>query len=272
MRDVSDQLRDIVVQGSGDLCRRLARELDRGGHTKRACLDNFLSRYEKVDGEMRIGLAGFGASSLEVLKILLSLLDNSTGRYCTPLSTIPVKIVLFDAKVERTHHVVDGLIFYMKESLTQIATSESGESITRAELNDFIEAAEARLKLLAAGGQLKLIQQRFDWNSMVVNDGKLVANYREEAPVELSCVIDCAPFIEGLSDAQKSIIEELQPPLAFEEVSSGIWRTTLGEAQFNESLALIGAAFTPKSTWSTTQFHMEADRILESFFPRISGN
>jgi hypothetical protein len=82
----------------------------------------------------------------------------------------------------------------------------------------------------------------------------------------LSCIIDCAPFIEGISTSQKQILDGL-PALRFSPASAGGWKTEIEDETARKRLALLGAAFSTKREWGVQNFEQEAQKAIATFFP-----
>jgi hypothetical protein len=89
-------------------------------------------------------------------------------------------------------------------------------------------------------------------------------NAELDGPGELSCIIDCAPFINGLSEKQADILRELADIQISKRGELEWWAELAQGARRN--IALLGAAFTPSSRWNESQWAEQATEALIEFY------
>lgn len=271
LRALPGELRGNVIQGAGELCVKLTEELPLCGN-REECLGRLLSRYPlTTDGVVRIGLAGVGASMIEVVKILESLLDKPsslTDKYRSRGSgTPPVELVIFDADIGREGTLFDGVCWHLRRFLSYVtAEAVEGDRVRAQEVEEYKRNAEARLIRFGLRGQVQVVPSRVDWDRVRLQDGFLLATTESSpCPAPLSVLIDCAPFEQGIGREQRAVIEEL-PLLNFHQLKPSLWKATRKEELCKGRLALAGAAFRPKTEWGVQLLHAQAKEIIGEFY------
>lgn len=270
LRDISVELRRNVIQGAGELCAKLSEELPNSS-TKEECLGRLLSRYPRTaEGVVRIGLAGVGASMIEVVKILESLLDKPSSpsdRYRTRGPGTPVELVVFDAEVGREGSLFDGLCWHLRRFLSYVAAEATEGAPSRAqEVEEFKRNAEARLIRFDSSHQLQVVPSRVDWDRVMLHDGFILPALNSSvSSTPLSVLIDCAPFEQGIGREQRNVIEDL-PVLNLEQLKPSLWKASRVDNLCKGRLALAGAAFRPKTEWGAQLMHTQAQQIIDEFY------
>jgi|GEM_PF-4097378 len=265
LREVSSELHHYVIRGAGELCAKLARELPQSD-SKEACLDRLLMKFKPVRGEsIRIGLVGLGASMIEVVKILETLLekpDGEDGKYLTVHSRQPIEIVIFDPHIK---HV--GTLFYgLYGRLWSLLGSSQQE--TTDDVTQYNSATVGRFEKFYTSGQLSIEPYRIDWNTVRVCDHVLVPKTETGRELTaLSLLIDCAPFEEGIGPEQYAVIEALDM-IELEKVKSSLWRAHGVTPEWKDRLALAGAAVIPRRGWSSGRIEDQAKEIIGDFYPK----
>lgn len=270
LRDIPAELRRNVIQGAGELCVKLTEELPHSS-SREECLARLLSRYPRTaEGIVRIGLAGVGASMIEVVKIIESLLDkpsDPSDKYRTRGHGTPVELVIFDAEVGREGSLFDGLCSRLRRFLSssEVTTFQSPLSVAQ-EIEKFKRNAETRLVRFNSSRQLQVVPSRVDWTRLMLQEGFIVPSTDiSELSAPLSVLIDCAPFEQGIDGEQRAVIEEL-PILNFQQLKPSLWSASRVEQQCKGRLALAGAAFRPKTEWAALRMYTQACQIIDEFY------
>jgi hypothetical protein len=264
MKEVSCELRHHVILGAGELCRRLANELPLAG-SKEGALDRLLAQYKRFNGEtVRIGLVGLGASMIEVVKIFETLLgkpDEVDHRYRTQGSGIPVELVIYDH-----HSRIDGSLFDgFRRNLRQLL-SVSPEVDMLPESREFNEVAEARFVNFAKSAQIRVVPDWINWSRVVLSDGFVIPKTEPASNSEvLSVIIDCAPFMEGIDQQQKEVIEDLDM-VKFDQIEPSRWRAPQVDPAWKRRLAFVGACALPRGQWSIPSIEAQVKQIVEDFY------
>jgi hypothetical protein len=264
LREVPPDLRQHVIRGGGELCMRLAKALP-DAQSYEQCLEHVLSPYKRINGEtIRIGLTGLGSSTFEVMKILDTLLtkpDGAAGKYRLPISGTPIELVVFEP------HLGDWKDPY--QSLLQLLAMRflmPTEMPTPAESRQANGKIVERFLKFQESGQLVLVPERLEWMAIRLREGFIETDSKSVmCPEQLSVVIDCSPFEEGLGPEQRAVFEELDM-VTLNQVKPNLWRVKGIKPEWQGRLAFAGAIALPKYTWSAERIEAQAKQIIGSFF------
>lgn len=276
LRPTPAELRGHIIRGAGELCRQLD-EVKQCNMTREAAFDTFFSRFKAVTDEtLSIGLVGFGASCLEVIKVFCALLEPPSVEYPyfrLPVSNRPVVFTLIDSGLARFFGSgsVD-LMEYLRVGLEKIMGSrEQGSVLTRQEEESFRVAAKSRIANLLRAGQLRVVPSKCDWSSIRLNDGIIECRLNESEIQNFSCIIDCAPFLPGVGEQHRETIKDLQG-LTWSQMDGGGWKVQLRGEELRSTIGLVGAAFSPRSEWDGRAiFKQSLDTVLGMFPPGGGG-
>lgn len=270
IREVAPELTRYVIRGGGELCKMLSSALPVVAQ-KEECLDRVLRNYNRVDGEtLRIGLIGLGPSMFEVLKVLDAFLYRSEGApqtYRLKGSGTPIELVLYEPHLAGHSTTHQGLLSLLRDRLVKPPESMVPDSVRHSNR----KIAERFIKL-SASGQLTLVPERFDWDSLKLNEGFLVSpkSCSACAPQQLSLVIDCAPFEEGIGEEQHALIQELDM-VELQQVKGKLWRVKEVHPAWQKRLAFAGAAVLPRWRWNAIQMESDAHQIIERFYGKSAS-
>jgi hypothetical protein len=266
LKEVAPHLQKYVIQGGGHLCEQLRNELA-AGVPKSECLGRLLSRFKRTEnGAVRIGLIGVGATTIEVVKVFETLLEppsEANSRYRTKGSGIPVEFVVFAPQVPPDCATAPALFELMSRGFGP------DEVDGRPQSEEFVvykRESVDRFRRLFSAGQLDVERRRFNWDDIIIHDEGVIEGTEAGAPRMFSCLIDCAPFIEGFGRAQRSVIQDLAG-LHLWSIGNGGWRAQRDEVRHKGRLALVGAAFSPKVRWLVNHFQVQARQTMDEFYP-----
>jgi hypothetical protein len=264
LREPPRELRDHVIRGGGELCMQLGQALNEGTPPEQ-CLEQVLGRYKKVGGEtLRIGLVGLGPSSFEVVKILETLLrkpDEYSQRYRMPISGTAVELVLYDPHIGSSGEVYQGLLKLLRDRLAIPKEVDIGIK-TR---ESYRRVAE-RLISFRKAEQLTLVPHPLNWEGLELREGFVVPEERcPSCPQQLSVLIDCSPFEEGIGPAQRALIKDLDM-VHLQPVKSNLWKIKEIRPDWQDRLAFAGAAILPRWKWNVDQIKAQAKEIFERFY------
>jgi hypothetical protein len=269
LREIPESIRTHVIMGAGELCATLDTY-----HANQVpyedCLTHLLRNYKTTsEGSLRIGMVGVGMSFVEVVKIFEALLDkpsHETGKYTIRGSSIPVEFVVYAPRLTYDKVSWQDLCQSVEKGLSELPPVYSGPDRQRAEDEslEYKKAGVSRVGHFGKSGQLRVIPRRFDWALADKRDGMIRTNAELDGPGELSCIIDCAPFINGLSEKQADILRELADIQISKRGELEWWAELAQGARRN--IALLGAAFTPSSRWNESQWAEQATEALIEFY------
>jgi hypothetical protein len=264
LREVTSELRPYVIRGGGELCTELARALPLVSG-REACLDSILERYRKVNGEViRIGLVGLGASTFEVLKVFETLLrepDEYSPKYRLPMSGTPVEFVLYDSHLAGATHPYQRLLKLLLERLAIPREADVVQAV-----RDSNKKVAERFIKFCESKQIHLEPSRFDWDEAGVSEGFVVATRNSSVSSnQLSLVIDCAPFEEGIGVEQRALFKELKM-VDLQEVKPRLWKVKDIDPSWRGRLAFAGASVLPRWRWNVDQMKEDAKEIIGRFY------
>jgi hypothetical protein len=264
LREPPRELRDYVIRGGGELCGHLAEALTECNSMEQS-LERVLERYQTVkEDTIRIGLVGLGPSAFEVLKVLETFLrkpDEYSAKYRTPVSGKPVELVLYDPHLVGSATVYQGLLRLLFERLA--IPPEVNVGIKTRE--SYRRVAE-RLIAFHESDQLILVPHNLDWAGLKLREGLVVADEKcSSCPQELSLIIDCAPFVEGIGPQQRAIIKDLDI-VNLQEFKPNLWKVKDIKPEWQSRLAFAGAAVLPRWRWNADQITAQAQEIFERFY------
>lgn len=267
-KTIPDNLASHIIRGSNGLLREMLGENpndDRGAES----LGRVLERYTPIDGVIRIGVAGIGSTMSEVVRIVEDLLRPTAltpYRYRTSPSGLPIEVCIFDPGVSSIDDPTASLVARVRT----ICSGSSGKypaTPLQGPPSQSTAALLERLDRLRAAGQLRANGGRLLWHKASLQDGIVRASTTHGDTFELSCVIDCSPFLEGLGHEHYQRLKGL---------SSGGLVFTKGTDQnhhayvsnsFTNQLAAVGAAFTSKSQWNFSSWEDQSISVMQRFFP-----
>lgn len=270
LRQIPDTLKEFVIQGAGDLCRRLETAQNEDV-SDAGCLARTLGRYSAAsNGTLRIALVGVGMSFIEVVKILENLLErpkSTHGKYTISGSDTPVELVVYSPRLSAAGGSWQELCYAVEKGLQELPPIQDGDSLQKAEAEsrEYKASAVARIRKFGEAGQLLIAPRRFDWESVEVRDNKVLAQSNYSGPDEISCIIDCAPFVEGLTAQQAEIVKNVED-VELVKLTTTEWFAKCRPIA-RQRLALLGAAFTPRKKWNETTWKGQATEALIGFYP-----
>jgi hypothetical protein len=270
LREVPSALKKYVIQGAGALCQKLD-SAQSGEISDQECLARILGRYSPApNASLRIALVGVGMSFVEVVKILENLLEkprSAHGKYTLIGSGIPVELVVYSPRLSTVSGSWQELAVAVQKGLEELPPISDGIDADRAEdeSRDYKQSSVARIRKLGEAGQIVLVPRLFDWNSAYPQGG--LVHYQADlcGPDKLSCIIDCAPFVEGLTAQQAEIVRTLDD-VELVRVTRSQWSATCKPVA-RHRLALLGAAFTPRSKWNEMTWRDQATKAIVGFYP-----
>lgn len=271
LKERPQELREFIIPGTNGLCQRLSQELPASAN-QRECMDRVLSSYKRVgDNTIRIAVVGLGSTFLEAVKIFYALLEHPEhprGLYRTCKTHRTIELVLFDHRLTDDSSPTEQMLAKVKNFHAHLKGYTKPDSfMTVIEDVEPYKAAELhRITEFVRTNQLRIQAERFNWDSLRAADGGIQVRRATGEVQEFSCVLDCAPFHEGIDAKQKKIIEGIDA-LQFTPTSQGTWMTSLKDQTFSNRLALIGAAFVDKYKWGLATMNEQACRSLDALFP-----
>lgn len=274
LRETPDELQTHIIRGTGELCRRLS-ELHAPASAKEQTLDAFLSRFRPMeDGVIHIAIVGFGASCVEAIKIFHSLLappDPTHPFFHTVRSLAPVQFTLIDSGISRFFgsKPID-LMEYIRNCHEKVEGSDDPGSLLKKRDEELQkQAVQTRFSTLMRSGQLKVIGSRLNWNEVRLHDGLVQVPMSDGGSKSFSCVVDCAPFINGIGPKHRDLLAGL-PALKITPHRDGAWHVDLRDESFRSQVGLVGAAFRPPSDWDATAIFRHAVQTVLDLFPSKS--
>jgi len=259
-----------VIRGTGELCARLA-QLHDDSAPLAASLDRFLDdTAPSPNGVFRLGLVGLGASFLEAVKIIHGLLERDIAGAAGDLRTRRgrrLELVLFDGHLGGDLSPTEALCAAIRNYQRFLhGMPGSGPHFSETAVEACKLGERNRIEDLIGTGQLSVVPRRLEWSAVRCNEGRLVVHEGGGGTEIFSVLVDCSPFIEGLSPAQVALLSECSA-IQVQPDDSGVWRATHADPSFRRSIALVGAAFAPKERWAVGAINAQIEAAIDDLFP-----
>jgi hypothetical protein len=223
------------------------------------------------DGRIHVGLVGFGASFTEAIKIFHSLLVPPTEEhpyFHTARSRTPVHFTLLEPYLNRFFgtNPIDLMEFFASVLEPDPRYEHLKSADAKSQEMEQKNAFRSRVRQLCRHGQLDCVPARLIWESVALIDGVVEGNATDRGRHMYSCVVDCAPFIEGIGEQHKRVLEEI-PDLSFAQIGGKEWRAELRTESSKSQIGLVGAAFCPRDTWDAAMIYDHSMKTVQQLFP-----